>query len=199
MIRGVVRTLLFKKDNMSRKLRNVAALCVTLASAGCMQITEPIHRPLAPIHASALRQSASRAEAPLRLPRLSTSAEVGERSIVTGSLLNIVLSVTNHQREPVTLSFAATCQLLFVVYDQHGTRVSENWGCATFPTTLTLGPRETVRRTSVWLAARYNYAQGGYVPLPAGTYRIHAYISGHGYQSPPFVLRLLAREPGGGP
>jgi hypothetical protein len=113
--------------------------------------------------------------------------------MVTGSLNFFQLSVTNHEQEPVTIGFTGGCQLVYVVYDLHGDQVSSAIGCITFPTALTIGAKETVLENTAWRPTRYDYNQHAYVPLPAGLYRMHAYIYEHGYYSPPFMVRV--REP----
>jgi len=173
---------------MNSKLPCLAVLCVSLA--GCVQPTGPVHSSSAATSERAPRSSAVREEADHRLFHLSTSVEAG-RSMVTGSFNVVQLSVTNHEREPVTLGFGSGCQLLYVVYDLHGNQVSSSFGCTAFPTQLTIGARETVRQTTTWEPERYDYGQHAYVPLPAGLYRMHAYISEHGYESPPFMVRLV--------
>lgn len=185
---------------MSFRFRIVVAIALCLAVAGCLQITKPIHS-VAPAGQTASRSVAAATEDMSGLPRLKTSVEVSERSIVTGSFTPIVLSITNLGREPVTLGFGATCQLLFVVYDRHGTQVSPTWTCGFMPTTLTLEAGETVSQTDGWLAATYDHSQGPYgtdVPLPPGPYRIQAYVSEHGYLSAPRVVRLVGERSSGG-
>lgn len=162
---------------MRARFRKIAALFVSFAFAGCSQPTEPIHSPA---------------------PRLSTAVEVSPPSMVTGSVVTVTLSVTNHGRGPVTLEFGSACQLLYVVYDQRGIQVSDGWVCATIPTELTLEAGETKRQADMWRAARYDYGQRAYVPLPPGPYQIQAYLTDHGYLSEPFVVQLLGSEPHGG-
>jgi hypothetical protein len=113
--------------------------------------------------------------------------------MVTGSLNFFQLSVTNHEREPVTLGFAGTTQLVYVVYDLHGNQVSSAWGTFAFPTALTIGAGETVLEDTAWRPQRYDYSLHAYVPLSAGLYRMQAYIYEHGYYSPPFMVWV--REP----
>lgn len=176
------------------RFRAVIALGLSLASGGCLQTTEPM--PGEQVRQSARTASSTQAKAAHLVPHLSTSVEAEPRRIVTGTLATITLSITNHEREPVTLHFGSGCQLLFNVYDLHGNQVSETWVCGYFPTTLTLEGGETLRRrTSGWLAARFDWSRLAYVPLPAGPYRVHAFVSGHGYLSPPFVVQLLEQEP----
>jgi len=148
----------------------ITALFVSLAIAGCLQPTEPI-----------LSQT----------PRLSTTAEVSPQAVITGSLVNVTLSVTNHESHTVTLGFRSTCQLLYVVHDWRGIKVSEEFLCGAMQTGLTLKAGETRRQTSVWRAARYDYGQHAYVPLTPGLYRIQATLAEHGYLSRPFVVKLL--------
>jgi len=155
---------------MRSRFRRIAALFVSFAFAGCSQPTEPIHSPA---------------------PRLSTAVEVSPPALVTGSIVNVTLSVTNHGRGPVTLEFGSACQLLYIVHDQRGVEVSPGWMCAGMETELTLKAGETRRKESVWRAARYDYDQHVYVPLPPGPYQVQAYLTGHGYLSQPFVVELL--------
>ncbi len=181
---------------MNSKYHVLVALSISLASASCTQPTEPIHSTFSPTRQGTPRPAEARAEAALRIPRLSTSVEF-VRTMVTGSYATAVLSVTNHERESVTLRFNDSCQLLYVVYDRHGTQVSEGWSCFFFGSTLTLGPGETVEKRLAWRAARYDEGQHGYVPLPTGPYRMHAYLKKFGYMSPPFVVRLVEQGPNG--
>ena len=178
---------------MIPRLRVLIALSLSLVFGGCVQSTEPFQLPVEQARESARTLSPVRSHAVQLGPRLRTSVEVTPRRFVTGSLVTLNLSVTNHEREPVTLHFGATCQLLFIVYDRHGAQVSESWICGFFPTTLSLGAGETVRRTEGWLAAHYDYSQHADVPLPPGPYRIHAYLPEHGYLSPPFVVQVQAQ------
>jgi hypothetical protein len=150
-------------------LRKTATLFVAFAFAGCMP-TEPFRS---------------------QAPRLSTAVEVSPPTMVTGSLVTVTLAVTNHERRPVTLQFGSACQLLYVVHDQHGIPVSDDWACAAVLTELTLQAGETRRQESAWRAARYDYDQHVYLPLPPGPYQIQAYLPGHGYLSQPFVVQLL--------
>jgi hypothetical protein len=68
---------------------------------------------------------------------------------------------------------------------------------------LILDAGETVQRKMQWLAATPHY-EGGViieVPLPAGTYRVHAYLipgwplPWDTYLSAPRVVRLVEQEP----
>lgn len=159
---------------MSSRFRKIAALFVGLAFAGCSQPTEVIDSP-----------------APPPTPHLSTAVEVSPPTMVTGSLVAVTLSVTNHERRTVTLGFGSGCQVLFVVYDRRGIRVSEDVACTAMGSALALNAGETRRYESVWRAVRYDYGQDAYVPLPPGPYRFRAYIVGHGYLSQPFVVQVL--------
>ncbi len=193
---------------MASKFRSVIALSVGLASAGCMQATAP--RP--PLAREDFRSPPGPSVRQLqRTPRMSTGVEFG-RTLVTGSLATITLTLTNHEREAITLLFPTGCQLLYHVYDQHGNRVDEGWGCVFFPSWLTIEPGVTARQQMPFVAAQYDYSRQAYVPLPPGPYRIRAYLDRHYYESqsfeacwdyegcfwsPPFVVRLLEQEPGG--
>jgi len=175
---------------MSSTMPWAAALCVSIALSGCVQPTEPnpSARPLA--RQGAPEPGEAKTAASGRAPRLSTSVEF-VRTLVTGDTATAVLFVTNHEKESVTLRFPHSCQLLYVVYDRHGTEVSLGWSCWTFGSTLTLEPGKTVQRRLKWRAVRWDDSQYGYVPLPTGPYRMHAYLDKWGYMSPPFAVRLV--------
>jgi len=188
---------------MSPKLCVIAALSAVVTLLGCMELTGP---PLQPVPARTrsrdVVQSTHQVGAATDRLRLTTRVRASERFMVTGDLAHLVLSVTSHEREPVTLGFPHSCQLLYVVYDWRGTEVSEGYGCLTFPSDLTLRPGETVEQRASWRAKRYDERLRTYVPLPPGRYRIHAFLDRHwpeswsrvGYLSPPFVMRLLGAE-----
>jgi hypothetical protein len=182
---------------MNPGLRSFAALSVCVAFAGCMQTTEPL-RPPPPADPQGYASPSMAGGRAQRGPfHLSTSVEM-ERSMVTGGVADVVLSVTSHEREPVTLRFHDSCQLEFVAYDRGGIRVDEGWSCFFFGSTLTLAPGQTVRQSKQFRAARYDEQLHAYVPLPTGTYRFHALLNGLGYYSPPLVVRLVAETSEGG-
>jgi hypothetical protein len=185
---------------LTATLRNFAALLVGLAFTGCTQTVEPFRSSVTQTGPDArLRAPVASARG---VPHLSTSVEVEERSYATGNNVPLVLSVSNHERIPVTIP-ALGCALLYVVYDQRGTQVSGGFVCGNdvFPV-ITLNAGETVQRKMEWLASTYYYDDGlVFVPLPPGTYRIHAYLvplsplSWDTYLSTPHVVRLLEQEP----
>jgi len=175
---------------MSSRSMGAAALCAIILLSGCVQPTEPTPSARRIARRGDPAPVAADAAAFGRTPRLRT-AVVFVRTLVTGDTATATLSVTNHEKETVTLRFPHSCQLFYVVYDRHGTQVSEGWTCWTFGSQLTLGPGETAQERFLWRAVRWDNSQYGYVPLPTGPYRMHAYLIRYGYMSPPFVVKLV--------
>lgn len=172
---------------MAVHYRGIAALALGLALAGCLQTTTP--PPSA--NRSDLRSSAGPTKSAPALLHLSTSVELSSRTVTGGDVSAIVVSVTNDERESVTLRFADTCQLLHAVYDRHGNEVPQQWGCFYVPTSLTIGPGETVRQQRWLFTSRWDDRLHAYVPLPPGPYRVHAYLKRYGYSSPPAIVRIV--------
>ena len=163
----------FREGAMTRSLPNIAALLAGLALAGCTETTKPFDlRP-----DDALRALRARGAPADGLPRMSTSVEVGERAIVTGNYVPLILSVTNNEHVPITV-VNASCRLWYVAYDQHGTRVSGSCaGGYYIPDPITIQPRQSVEIRTYWLAASSYYDNGFViVPLLPGPYRIQAYF-----------------------
>ena len=178
-------------------LRSFAALLVALVLAGCGEITEPFRgRPENPYHA--LRAGGAAANG---LPRLMASVQLSDRTIVSGRVVPLTLSLTNHERLPIDV-YMSPCDLWYVVYDRHGTQVSS--GCAGgFPTPerVTLQPGQSVERTASWQATTFDYDNGVIeVPLAPGPYRIHAYFNPgwplpwDTYLSPPHVVQVVGEQ-----
>lgn len=182
---------------MSPMFRSIAAFLLGLALTGCTQTMEPFHAPTAQAHPDArLRARITSARA---VSHLRTSVKVGERSNATGGIVPLVISVTSHERVPVNIP-SLGCALLYVVYDEHGTQVSESFTCGyDVPPPFTLLAGETVLRRMEWLAATHRYESGVLieVPLPPGLYRVHAYLipwwplPWDTYLSAPSVVRLV--------
>jgi hypothetical protein len=181
---------------MGCTFRSVAAILTSSALASCMQVTEPFQARVAqsPLGAHPTEAVASANE----IAQVTTSVRVLERSGAPGSTFHLMLSVTNHERHPVSLP-SAGCSFLYIVYDESGTQVSPGFTCgyAMFDP-LILQAGETLKKEMVWEATTYYYDNGAVtVPLPPGLYQVHAYytpnwpLAWDTYLSPPSVVRLV--------
>ena len=155
-----------------RLIRKPAAvLLLSLALAGCSNsMNEPV-QPVQPEPAVVL-----------------TTVEAAPTVVAAGSTVQLTLSVSNRGGSPVTLHFADTCQLLYIVRDDGGVRVSGDFPCGAFPTDLTLQPNETVQKTFEWRTVRPQAS--GSIPLSSGEYWVQSFLSEHGYESEPVSVRV---------
>lgn len=164
-----------------------AAILIGIAVAGCLDSAAPTRPPES--HTRAL-DSRNRVEARPDTLRLVTRVESIERFARTGTGIELWLSVTSHERDPITLRFMDSCQLIPVVYGPHGDDVTVPPSCFFFGAPLTLEPGQTVFRRAYWSTNRYDPISRTEVSLLPGNYRVHASVKGYGYLSPPVVVHL---------
>ena len=107
------------------------------------------------------------------------SVAVPRQALVPGDTARIQTSVRNTNSFPVTLNFAAGCQVLYYVEDAGGQVVAPDgggWMCAAAVTSLTLGPGAVETRTFEWTMERTirNGTRAHAEPLPPGRYQVYA-------------------------
>ncbi len=171
---------------MTLKLRGTVVLLVSLASAGCVQTTEPTAPTVSSASPSLQNPSAhqqsigeSRRWPNTHAFHIETDVEVIPRKFVTGSPIEIVVSAWNTTHEPRVV---ATCPTTFVLFDETGENVGPFVVCAAFPDYYLLAPGE--RR-------EWRLAQVGY--WAPGRYTAYASIGGLPLQHP-FIVQILTDE-----
>jgi len=103
---------------------------------------------------------------------LSVAVEPAE--VIAGDTVRIEVTVANRRGRPVTLHFPSTCQLVPLVEDAAGEKVSPFGGCGAMFTDLRLGPQQEKRIEDRWATVRYRPASRppAWDPLPPETYRV---------------------------
>ncbi len=166
---------------MGLKVR-AAALIIYLASVNCQQTTQPTP----PVASSRDRSPGSfslgpREAAPSRawpdlhaLP-LETDVEVIPRRFVSGSPIEIVVTVRNISREP---TFVTRCPLAYAWFDESGEYVGPFFACAMEPSYILLAPGEKLEK---------RFTQVGY--WAPGRYKVYPYVGGLPFQHP-FTVKI---------
>ena len=159
-------------------------LLLGLILVGCTQATEPYQ---SPSRNTGLSQQAS----PSGYERvfsawpdehsihLEADVQVVPRTFVTGSPIEIVVSVRNTSHEPMLV---ANCPLAHAWFDESGAYVGPIIFCSTFPSYELLAPGEKLER---------RYAQVGY--WAPGRYKVYPFIPPLPFQHP-FTVRILPED-----
>jgi hypothetical protein len=177
-------------------------VAVLMLSAAALGGCSPTPLPTAPESRRAADRLATTTEtadpaAGSRPYHIETRVRAASHTMEAGSEVELTLSVTNHERNAITLYFASGCKLLFVVRDEDGKPANSSWFCAAIPSHLTLQPNQTLEKKTSWRAARFVYVPDGshYEPLPPGRYIARAYLANRAmYLSAPCVLNVTPQK-----
>ena len=139
---------------------------------------------LAALAAACVDPSAADYDAVAREGLLLTLA-ASPASIAPGDTARLVARLANHNDHAVRLDFSTGCQILTHVESAEGRVVypyGGGWGCTTALTSLTLAPGEVREQVLRWTGQSYDHDRQTfapvYSPLPAGSYRAYAVLSG---------------------
>jgi hypothetical protein len=159
---------------MSRMLRTILVLLVSLAFAGCSTPTQRLLAPTSPSIETA--QLLAPPEGIEQGPRLSLAVEATPRVILWGQPTAVVVNMYLTNREHETVTLFGCMELL--IRGIHGPP-PQQWGCV--PATIVLAPGQTLRK---------QLEIPGDFDLP-DTYHFTAVLHPYDYTSPPFVVRIV--------
>lgn len=119
-------------------------------------------------------------------PALELSAQVSPSTFVQGDSTIITVTLRNVSTQPVRVSFANTCTIVYAVRTVGGALVvpgGGGWACEPFSSRITLDRLEATQRTFIWRG------EG----IPAGTYIVYGALGGDlGVVSPGVAVTLTA-------
>jgi hypothetical protein len=122
-------------------------------------------------------------------PALELSAQVSPSTFVQGDSTTITVTLRNVSTQPVRVSFANTCTIVYAVRTVGGTLVVPSgggWACEPFSSRITLDRLEATQRTFIWRG------EG----IPAGTYIVYGALGGDlAVISPGVAVTLTAPPP----
>ena len=111
---------------------------------------------------------------------LRLEGAIGRPTIGVGDTTSLIFRLRNVSRQPVTLTFSSSCQVLPYITARQTDQIvypGGNWLCLTVVTSLTLAPGTEEVITVLVQGAAPGHANPPGVPLPPGEYLAYARLA----------------------